>query len=165
MRHSNQNQISCSTCSKNFYTKVELCLHECGHKGGRQYACDRCGKDFGSSISFVQHFRKQHNLHEWFNCGQCLKLSLNSEICANCSKLPNYENLLTNHKELLHTKRITHNKLLNETSKENTKGNSWNIQNDSLKKTKVECDFSFEQSLDEYELVQTLSDLECNKHV
>lgn len=187
LRHSNQKNFSCSQCPKRFFTKVELRLHEYRHKGGeRSYLCNHCGMGFVSSSSLMQHLKKQHSLNHTLKCQQCTKTFNNFDLlkihqlvhfeqdsvkcgdgledtkkilkdcsdveefgCENCDLVFNSDKAL---KEHFNAKTICKEKdkqvLLDDISAEDV------IEEGVL---------ALEENFDEYELVQTLTDLECKK--
>ena len=163
LRHSNQKNFSCSLCLKKFFTKSELRLHEYRHKAERPYLCKHCGMGFLSANSLSQHLRNLHSrqLSKEYELENQLvtqkqhqddnDLKLNGQANTKFYRC-GYCNLNFDKKYELKTlcrKQHDCNKTL---TKDVNKIYS-----------QEESKLSLIETVDEYELVQTLTDLECNK--
>ena len=49
----------CSICSKKFYSKASLIIHEKGHSGNRPHVCEVCTKTFVTLSGLISHKRVQ----------------------------------------------------------------------------------------------------------
>ncbi|KAM7347792.1 uncharacterized protein ACRADG_007274 [Cochliomyia hominivorax] len=177
LRHSNQKHYSCTQCPKRFFTKMEMRFHEYRHKGERSYLCQHCGMGFVSSSSLAQHNKKQHSLnYNPLKCEECNKIFTDMKQFKCHQEEDNdfkCQKLLNNIKEIGFENcdiDVTKEKSINIQQKDNKELGilSENIfsNDDSTAEWLIEeglC--ALEQNFDEYELVQTLTDLECNKNV
>lgn len=169
LRHSNHKNFCCSICLKKFFTKSELRLHEYRHKAERPYLCSHCGMGFLSNNSLSLHLKNLHSpqtRHERKQENDLISQTKNQpEDCENDKdlELNNQANINGYKCSYCNTKFDKRFELISHLRNQNDCNKSLSKEVNQICTTD-ESKLSLVESADEYELVQTLTDLECNRN-
>ncbi|TMW53048.1 hypothetical protein DOY81_001911, partial [Sarcophaga bullata] len=160
LRHSNQKNFSCSLCLKKFFTKSELRLHEYRHKAERPYVCKHCGMGFLSANSLGQHLRNLHSQQLLKECEQENQLTTqNQHHEDNDLKLNGQTNTTFYSCGYCNLKFDKNHDLKTHCRKQHDCNKAFAKDVNKIHSSE-ESKLSLIESVDEYELVQTLTDLE-----
>ncbi|XP_065365233.1 zinc finger protein 845-like [Calliphora vicina] len=188
-RHKGERPYLCNHCGMGFVSSGSLIQHiKKHHSLHRPFKCEHCDKTFSNFYQLRDH-QPVHSEERIFHCPECTltfkcKKTLNNHMklhenrrkyrCENCDLGFSTETVLNTHQRKKHNFKdestyelvIDKQHVVEDSNNEEDCDSDDYVKDDSVTQWTIEeGELALEQNFDEYELVQTLTDLECIKNV